>query len=383
VTFISDPTAKLNFRSVDEAFREAVEQGVFPGAAVLAAKAGRIVLEDAYGFRSSLADSQRMQTGDVFDVASLTKPLATTTALMVLVRGGKVALDDPISKFVPAAVSPQTRKITLRQLLAHTSGLPAWRPYYQEVMAMERAGIKGFVGSHDAKKYVFERVLNEQLVSAPGTQGVYSDLGFILLGEIVELVGGCALDQYCDKNIFGPLELELTFFVDLSADRLSRGTGTIFVPTQKCPWRKEILRGEVDDDNAYAMGGVAGHAGLFSSLHDIHKFLVRLRDCYLGKDGFLKAQVVREFLARDTAVEGWTRALGWDTPSAEGSSSGRFFSPAAVGHLGFTGTSIWWDLEQDCHVILLSNRVHPTRNNDKIRAFRPYIHDLIMERLLQ
>jgi len=248
---------------------------------------------------------------------------------------------------------------------------------------MERAGIKGFVGSRDAKKYVFERVLDEPLVSAPGTQGVYSDLGFILLGEIVELVGGCALDQYCDKNIFGPLELELTFFVDLSADRLSRGTGTIFVPTQKCPWRKEILRGEVDDDNAYAMGGVAGHAGLFSSLHDVHKFLVRLRDCYLGKDGFLKAQVVREFLARDTAVEEWTRALGWDTPSAESSSSGRFFSPTAVGHLGFTGTSIWWDLEQDCHVILLSNRVHPTRNNDRIRAFRPYIHDLIMERLLQ
>jgi serine-type D-Ala-D-Ala carboxypeptidase len=380
---VSDPKAKSSFRSVDKAFQEAVEQGVFPGAAVLAAKAGRIVLEAAYGFRSSRADRQRMQIDDVFDLASLTKPLATTTALMVLVREGRVALDDPVSQFAPAMVAPQTQKITLRRLLTHTSGLPAWRPYYQQALEIEKAGIKGFVGSHDAKNYIFKQVRNEEVASLPGTRGVYSDLGFILLGEIVEVVGGCALDQYCDKEIFGPLGLESTFFVDLNAKKLSRKAGIRFVPTRKCPWREQVLCGEVDDDNAYAMGGVAGHAGLFSCLHDLHQLLVRLRDCYQGKEGFLKAALVREFLSRDTAVKGWTYALGWDTPSERNSSSGKYFSRTAVGHLGFTGTSIWWDLEQDCHVILLNNRVHPTRDNDKISAFRPRIHDLIMERLLQ
>ena len=377
------PTARSTFRSVDNAFEDALEQGVFPGAAVLAAKAGRIVLEAAYGFRSTLADRECLQIDDVFDLASLTKPLATTTALMLLVGRGKVALDDPVSEFISGMTGPQAEKITLRRLLTHTSGFPAWRPYHQAVLAIERGGIEGFVGSRAAKNYIFERVRNEELAFPPGTHGVYSDLGFILLGEMVEAVSGDALDQYCEREVFGPLGIKSTFFVDLNAKKAPRLALIKFVPTRRCSWRERVLCGEVDDDNAYAMGGVAGHAGLFSCLHDVHRLLNRLRECYQGKDDFIHPAVVREFLARDTSVERWTYALGWDTPSEQNSSSGKYFSRAAVGHLGFTGTSIWWDLARDCHVILLSNRVHPSADNDKIRVFRPRIHDLIMELLLR
>lgn len=143
-----------------------------------------------------------------------------------------------------------------------------------------------------------------------------------------------------------------------------------------------MLCGEVHDDNAYAMGGVAGHAGLFSSARDLHGLIVRLNRCFRGKDSFLPQCVVQEFFAKDESIKNSTYALGWDTPSPGKSASGSYFSPRSIGHLGFTGTSIWWDLEKNCHVILLTNRVHPSRKNDKITAFRPYIHDLIMKVLL-
>jgi CubicO group peptidase (beta-lactamase class C family) len=372
----------LNWAPVADAFKEAVDQGVFPGAVVLAARAGRVFFEEAFGFRSLLPERQRMHVEDVFDLASLTKPLATTTALMLLVQERKLRLDDPVKAFLPELRAGKNAGMTVRQLLAHCSGLPAWRPYYQDILEIDRREKRGFLGSRQAKKYVYDRVHAEELASAPGTNGVYSDIGFILLGEIVEAVTHLSLDQCCQQKIFAPLRLAKTFFVDLGARTKSPGRLT-FVPTQNCLWRGRILCGEVDDDNAYAMGGVAGHAGLFSCIDEVHRLLVCLRKCYLGSDRWLDPLVLREFLSRNGAVEGWSYALGWDTPAAQTSSSGRHFSRTAVGHLGFTGTSIWWDLERDCHIVLLSNRVHPTRENDNIRAFRPYIHDLIMEKLFQ
>jgi CubicO group peptidase (beta-lactamase class C family) len=232
---------------------------------------------------------------------------------------------------------------------------------------------------------VFERIHRERLVAPPGTRSLYSDLGFILLGEVVEEIGGCTLDRYCQDKIFRPLMLHTMSFIDLTLLRARRPQPApeMIAPTENCAWRRKILWGEVHDDNAYAMGGVAGHAGLFSSALDIHRFLNQIRRCHEGEGTFLSRRVVQEFLTRDETVQEATCALGWDTPSSEHSSSGSCFSPHSVGHLGFTGTSLWWDLDNDCHVILLSNRVHPSRDNDKIKGFRPFIHDLIMRTLLQ
>jgi CubicO group peptidase (beta-lactamase class C family) len=262
--------------------------------------------------------------------------------------------------------------------------LPAWRPYYKEIARQEHEGKVNFLGSRSAREFVYNQIQREKLEAAPGQKAIYSDLGFILLGEIIEEVCGTGLDQYCQENIFRPLGLSRTFFVNLEIMRRHNlePVREVFAPTESCPWRKKVLCGEVHDDNAYAMGGVAGHAGLFASIRDVDRLVTTLVECYRGKNTFLPVGLVCEFWTREGTVPGSTWALGWDTPSEAGASCGTHFSPHSIGHLGFTGTSVWIDLEKSVHVILLSNRVHPRRANNKIHAFRPLIHDLVMEAVL-
>src|SRR3990172_5232730 len=373
----------MDFQPVESAFQEAVAQGVFPGAVVLVSKDGDIVFEQAFGSRSLIPEKTPLRPNTIFDLASLTKPLATTVAIMILVREKKIRLDDQITRFIPMFGVFGKSTATFRQMLNHSSGLPAWKPFHEEIVKMEKAGRINFVASRAAKSFVYEQIHREKPLSAPGAQGLYSDLGFMILGESVEVVSNAMLERFCQDRIFKPLGLRSTAFVDLSQLRTRRlhPVEEMIAPTENCPWRKKILCGEVHDDNAYAMGGVAGHAGLFSSARDIHALLVRLDQCLHGKDSYLPQPLLKEFLTRDETVKGSNFALGWDTPAPENSSSGSYFSPHSVCHLGFTGTSIWWDLEKDCHVVLLSNRIHPARSNDKIKAFRPYIHDLIMKTL--
>jgi serine-type D-Ala-D-Ala carboxypeptidase len=373
----------VDFKSVDKAFEDAVIQGVFPGAVLLVGRGDEIVYEHAFGSRSLMPTITPMDRSTIFDLASLTKPLATTVVLMLLVSEKKICLDDRVTRFFPAFGVFGKHEITLRHLLNHSSGLPHWRPYYEDVLKRDKAGEINFVASQAAKQYVFTQIHREKPVSPAGLQGLYSDLGFMVLGEIVEAISDSTLDRFCQDRIFEPLGLESTFFVDLMRSRSQRlqAIEEMIAPTEDCPWRKRVLCGEVHDDNAYVMGGVAGHAGLFSSARDIHQLLACLNRCRRGSDFFLPQELIEEFLSRDEAVKNSTYALGWDTPSENGSSSGKYFSPQSVGHLGFTGTSIWWDLEKNSHVVLLSNRVHPTRKNEKIREFRPYIHDLIMKTL--
>lgn len=373
------------FHPVEEAFKEAVAQGVFPGAVVLVGKGDEVVFERAFGHRSLVPEKSPMQLETIFDLASLTKPLATTIATMLLVREKKIRLEDRVTRFFPNFGVFGKTHVTFRHLLAHCSGLPAWKPYYEDIVKGEREGKINFVASRAAKSYVFEQIHREKSLASPGTQGLYSDLGFMLLGEVIEEVTGWTLDRYCQDKVFKPIGLRSTSFVDLTLLRTRRlqPVAEMIAPTEQCPWRKKVLCGEVHDDNAYAMGGVAGHAGLFSSTRDIHLLLTRLKRCCRGEDPFLPAPLVKEFLTRDETVKGSTYTLGWDTPSPENSASGSHFSPNSVGHLGFTGTSVWWDMEKDCHIVLLSNRIHPSRSGDKIKSFRPYIHDLIMKTLHQ
>ena len=371
----------MDFQPVESAFQDAVAQGVFPGAVVLVSKDGEIVFEQAFGSRSLIPEKAPLKPNTIFDLASLTKPLATTVAIMILVREKKIRLDDQITRFIPMFGVFGKSTATFRQMLNHSSGLPAWKPFHEEIVKLEKAGRINFVASRAAKSFVYEQIHREKPLSAPGAQGLYSDLGFMILGESVEVVSSATLERFCQDRIFKPLGLRSTAFVDLSQLRTRRlqPVEEMIAPTENCPWRKRILCGEVHDDNAYAMGGVAGHAGLFSSARDIHALLACLNRCLHGKDDFLPKALLEEFLAKDEKVPNSTCALGWDTPSPDKSASGSRFSPRSVGHLGFTGTSVWWDIEKNCHIILLSNRVHPTRKNEKIKDFRPHVHDLIMQ----
>ena len=206
----------------------------------------------------------------------------------------------------------------------------------------------------------------------------------MLLGALVEDVSGMGLDQYCWEKIYRPLGLKAIGFINLETLRQKKlePATEMIAATEDCPWRKRILCGEVHDDNAYAMGGVAGHAGLFAPVDDVHRLVSELIHCYYGDSNFLPQSVLREFWTQDGRVPGSSWALGWDTPSSQGSTAGEAFSTASVGHLGFTGTSMWVDVRRKIQVIVLSNRVHPTRKNEKLSAFRPILHDALMKVVL-
>ncbi len=374
----------MAFELVEEAMQEALAEGVFPGAVLLVRQGDAFFYLRAFGSRSLVPQVAPMREDTIFDVASLTKPLATSVAVMLLVKEGKIRLDDRVARFVPNFSVHGKAQVTLRQLLAHCSGLPAWKPYYKEVLAEERRGGRvNFLGTSAAKAFVYQFIERERVEAEPGTRTLYSDIGFILLGAVIEQLSGMSLDRFCQERIFRPLGMRSTGFVDLGllrARRLEPITEMI-APTEECPWRQKLLWGEVHDDNAYAMGGVAGHAGLFSSARDIDTLLCCLEECYYRVGGMIPQRLIREFWTKDPTVPGSTWCLGWDTPSPQGSSAGRHFSAESVGHLGFTGCSVWIDLAERCHVVLLSNRVHPRRDNDKIREFRPRLHDLIREAL--
>jgi CubicO group peptidase (beta-lactamase class C family) len=372
----------MGFEEVEREMDAAVERRVFPGAVLLVREGTRVFYHRAFGHRSIEPEVTPMTEDTIFDVASLTKPFATSIAMMLLVKEGKIALDDRVTRFFHNFGVHGKTHITFRHLLSHCSGLPAWRPYYKDILQIERHGGRiNFLGSPGAKAFVYQQIHRERLEQEPGRKALYSDLDFMLIGAAIEEVGGMSLDRFCHERIFRPLGVRSTGFIDLSqlrARRLEPVTEMI-APTQRCPWRKKILCGEVDDDNAYAMGGVAGHAGLFASAKDLDALLGRLNDCYHNLNPMIPQRIVQEFWTRNTTVPDSTWCLGWDTPSPQASSAGSHFSPHSVGHLGFTGTSVWLDLEHSRHVLLLSNRVHPNRDNDTIRAFRPFIHDLIVK----
>jgi len=367
---------------ISQKMEEGVASGVFPGGVLLVHYQGRVCFHEAFGSASLVPNQVPMTCDTLFDLASLTKPLATAAAVLLLIQNDVLTLTEPLSKFFPEFTSGAKGDVTLYHLLNHSAGLPDWKPFYQEIVEQEEKE-PGFLGSPFAKKRICQRVREEPLIAYPGTKSLYSDLGFILLGEVVEAVAAEPLHRFCYRQIFSPLNCKETFFIRLGR-RPQAYRGRVFAATEACPWRGKVIRGWVHDDNAYAMGGVAGHAGLFSTAWEVYR-LVRLWLDSMDGRGLLHPTLATLFTTcqkgNDIPV-GSSWGLGWDTPSHPYSSSGRFFSPLSFGHLGFTGTSIWADRKRDLVVILLTNRVHPSRDNQQIRAFRPELHDLIFEEVV-
>ncbi|MFP3869455.1 MAG: serine hydrolase domain-containing protein [Syntrophobacteria bacterium] len=349
----------------------AVDEGVFPGAVFLVARCRQVFFFEAAGNAALLPTPWPMTRETRFDLASLTKPLATTLAVLYLMSQGKLHLDAPLADLLAGVPVPADReKITLRQLLCHCSGLPAWRPYYLSV---------GTVPGKACKAQLREQILREPLDCAPGTRSVYSDLGFLLIQWIVEQASGHELHHFIHKHLFAPLGCATLGYLPLDSEK--ENDPHDFAATEFCAWRGRILCGQVHDENAYVLGGVAGHAGLFGTASEVMCVLNVLLDTLASRSVPLpwSRDDLLQFLRPAGIDPHSTWALGFDTPAASGSSTGHHFSPETVGHLGFTGTSFWLDLRREMAVILLSNRIHPLRANQKIRGFRPLLHDAIME----
>jgi CubicO group peptidase (beta-lactamase class C family) len=358
------------FDGVDRLMYRAVETGVFPGAVLLIARHGTVRFLEAYG-RRNLFTRQVVTTDTVFDLASLTKPLVTTPALMLLAQQSKLALDEPIGSHHRWLRGTDKEAITIRALLNHTARMPAYRPLYRGLQRVDWA----------RRKEALKQALVEVPLAAESGQTVYSDLGFILLGLLVEEITQLPLNAYAHRAVFAPLgigcEHEPRLFFNDASSPSARVPENV-AATEICPWRNRLLEGVVHDENAFVMGGVAGHAGLFGDALGVFHLARAMADAYSGRQpgGWLRTETLQCFFRREA---GASRPLGFDSPSDVDASCGRHFSDNTVGHLGFTGTSLWMDLDQAVIVVLLTNRVHPSRRNDRIRSFRPRLHDAVME----
>ena len=335
----------------------AVADGAFPGAECMVARHGQQLTEVAVGKLGYGAGDAAVTATTPFDLASLTKVCATTPAVLRLVAQGKLSLDDPVQKWVPAFVGTGKEKVTLRHLLAHTGGLPAYERYYRTL---------------SGKAAIVQAAAQEGLMYEPGTAVTYSDLGFVLLMAVVEQSSGQPFEQFVQREVFTPFGMRNARFVPTNGAALAGAA-----PTEADAARGGIVTGYVHDENGFAMGGISGHAGMFATGRDVLEYGVALLG---GGRGVLP----RDLLAQATRPAGLggdtTRGLGFQMLSS-GSYAGTEVSPDAFGHTGFTGTSLWCDPRLDLCVVLLTNRVHPTRVNNKIQAVRRAVHDLVRKSL--
>jgi CubicO group peptidase (beta-lactamase class C family) len=365
----------------DARIAKAISDDVFSGAALVCGDAGRVRWRRSFGHTARVPATGVPVTPETwFDLASLTKVIATTAVAMRLCERGQLELDRPVLATLPelaagdAAARAGKDAITARHLLAHSAGLHWWQPLYQRLWAGDLAG------AADARSALLRMAAAEPLDAAPGTRAVYTDFGFILLGALRERLGGARLDALAHDLVWTPLGMTRTRFVDLAATWRPAPV----VATETCP-RRGLLAGEVHDENAHAAGGISGHAGVFAIADDVSRFAAAVARSWHGEHfaGAFAPDVVRDF-ARPSGVPGSTRCLGWDSPSpGRGTSQAgdRWPREHAIGHMGFTGTSLWLDLPQKRWVVLLTNRVHPSRSDERIKQVRPAVHDDLVQAL--
>ncbi len=359
---------------VDRAVEKAISSGETPGCVVRARQGEALAYEGAFGAACVSPQHHEARLDTIYDLASLTKVMATTPAVLLLVASGKLRLDQPVADVLPAFQEHGKSEITIRHLLTHSSGLRPWRAYFADLRERELRRGERLLATSAGRESVIQRILRSAPVHDPGEASVYGDLGFIMLGAVVEQASGEGLDEFCRRRIFEPLGMGETHFnsVPFESDR-SR-----YAATEQCEWRDKIVWGEVHDSNAWAMGGVAGHAGLFGTSKDVLRFGCEMIAAERGDSEIFPAGLAREFFRRQDLTPDSDWALGWDTPTPGSSTSGRHFSKRSIGHTGFTGTSLWIDLEKGAVVVLLSNRVHLLAKKSRF-ALRPLVHDLIRE----
>lgn len=347
---------------LDTIVKQAIRDSAFPGAQLIVVKDGVIAYSRAFGTQTYEISARSIDNGTLFDLASVSKVIGTTAAAMKLYDQGKLQLDARVGKYLPQFTTGKKAEITVRHLLTHRAGFPPFKRFFLTCKTAAEA---------------LDSVLATGLIWNPGDTTVYSDIGMITMGKVIEKIAGMPQDQFLEREFYGPLGMKNTMY------NPPKDMWDNVAPTEiDTLWRKSLVRGIVHDENACILGGVAGHAGLFSTASDLAIFtqLLLNKGTYAGVR-YLTESTVVAFTGRHLAGE--DRYLGWDMKSPTGSSAGSLFSPTSFGHTGFTGTSVWVDPERRISVILLTNRVHPTRANLKISKVRPAVADAVIQALSQ
>jgi len=347
------------FSAAFEVLQQAIAQHAFPASSVAVTHQGRLVALKAIGRFTFDPQSPQVTSASIFDLASVSKVVATTSVAMILYQRGLLDLEMPVVSIVPEFSGQDERRseVTLHMLLAHSSGLPAYEKLFLRA---------------PTKAQLLDAAFATPLAVDPGTQAAYSDVGFIILGVALERIADEPLDRFCQREVFGPLGMAHTAFNPPAAWRPS------IPPTvDDRAFRHRIIQGEVYDENASVLGGVAPHAGVFAPAHDVSIFANAMLN---GGQPILHPETLAIFTRRESSPANTSRALGWDTPSSP-SQSGKYFSPHSFGHLGYTGTSLWIDVERQLSITLLTNRTWPDASNKAIKEIRPRFHDAIVEAL--
>ncbi len=359
---------------LNEVCRQGLEEGVFGGVSAAVSIFKNKVYKRGF-FSGGLTRFDRADENvtkkTLFDLASLTKPLCTTLCVLYLVGIGKFNLEESYSSLMGLKISPEKRRIKIKNLLNHSSGLPSYKSYFKK--------FEPNCSSQNLSKIICE-ILEESLEFPTGTNCQYSDLDFILLGSLIERKIGIGLDNLYRMIITDPLNLSLDLCF-LPVGKHSLINKEPIAATEVCGWRNKLLQGEVHDEHCWLSGGVTGHAGLFGNVNGVVTLCEKILDMWKDR-GALEAfpnSLLQEAVTDKHPFGSW--CLGFDTPSLGKSSSGRYFSQRSVGHLGFSGTSFWIDPDRDIIIVLLTNRIHPSRENLKIRQFRPFFHDYLMKRI--
>lgn len=365
------------WESVHAVLGEAVGRKVFPGAALLVAR-GDEILHQAY-VGALEPDGRSVDADTIYDLSSLTKPLATEAALLLLAAEGRVALEQPLAAIYPEFIDagPADERslretVTIEDVLGHRGGLRAVGGFWQRLQVEQSEQ----VGTRRAGESVASYAVECPLEYAPRSRSLYSDLGFIMLGVAIERLATIPLDEFVRERLYDPLAAKVSFR-PIEENPAEDVTAAV-APCGYCEWRGGRVQATVQDENASAVGGVAGHAGLFGSALGVHSVVAEFVRASAGHGGRLDSDLVNRCWALGSGTPpGSTWVLGWDTPSVGASSAGSLISPGSVGHLGFTGTSVWIDRTRGVHVILLTNRLHPDRENIAIRQLRPQLHDAV------
>lgn len=364
--------SQASLKQLQAAMGQAASDRVFPGGVLLGAAFGNVEISIAAGRLDYSSESSLVNADTLYDLASLTKALSTAVLTMVLLDQGRLNLSTRLEEIWPEIAPSDKRNITITQLLSHTSGLPGWRPLYEK--------LDQTLGRFP-EEVALSMILEEPLECEPGQKEIYSDLDYILLGLLLEKIADKSLNRLFDEFIAGPLDLaDATYrpagdFSDVVKNRIA--------PTEYSRERGGLLKARVHDQNAEALLGIAGHAGLFGTALDVWKIIASLRAAYLDEPGerIVSSDTVRTFWDFQNGLPETGFALGFDRPAKTGAAAGSRISAKAVGHLGFTGTSIWYDPQMDLGAVLLTNRVHPSRENEAIKKFRPMIHDMLFDHL--
>jgi serine-type D-Ala-D-Ala carboxypeptidase len=352
---------RLRFAEAYSVLYQAISEQAFPGAVFGVLTEEGVVALDGVGTFTYDPQAPLVTPSTVYDLASVTKVIATTSMAMLLYQNGALALDRPLVHFLPGfaqgeAAGSARHRVTLRMLLAHASGLPGYARLFEQATGREE---------------LLAACLRLPLQSPPGSKAEYSDPGFILLGQVLEGIAGQGLETFCAREVFTPLSMTSTCF------RPPGDWRSAIPPTEEdLTFRQRVIQGEVQDENCSVLGAIAGHAGLFSNALDPLLYAEEM----LGKGRLFSSETVQLFTSRAHLPPDSSRALGWDTPS-QPSSSGKFFSRQSAGHLGYAGTSLWIDFEHQIAMVLLTNRTWPQRQSQGIRMVRPSFHDAVVKAL--